>query len=236
MSFFTNKNECCHNSDDNNAICATGCCCVCCTCCCPEGDCHFVLIGGGKNNYAAALATLFFILFFAWFKAVRACGKNTSRLVALIFLLLVNLTVTILGFISGKSIYNTLMEVFSLFCAICNLLGLILPNCASCERLSYDYISSLDDQMNEIDSSPKQLFIIPSQNDEPPSEEALPKDEEVVQETIGKPVDSNCIETNPGYDSDDRYSVNSLEPAVPINMVQDNNCNNQENDLYPKPQ
>ena len=235
MSFFTNKNECCHDNYDNNAICAPGCCCVGCRCC-PDGDCHFILTQSGKKNYAAAFAQLLFIIFFAWFKAVRACGKHTSRLVALIILLLVNLTNTILGFISGYGTFTRLIAIFSLLCALCNLLGLILPNCASCENLTYDDNSSFDNQMNEVDSSPKQLFIIPSQNDEPPSEEALPKEEEAVQETIGKPVDSNCIETNPGYDSDDKYSVNSLEPAVPINMVQDNNCNNQENDLYPKPQ
>ena len=71
MSFFTNKNECCHDYDDNNAICATSCCCTGCVCC-PEGDCKFMVVHGGKDNYAAALAFLLFILFFALFKAVRA--------------------------------------------------------------------------------------------------------------------------------------------------------------------
>ena len=236
MSFFTNKNECCHDYDDNNAICATGCCCACCACCecCPEGDCRFILFHGGKNNYFAALATLLFLIFFALFKAVRACGKHTSRLIALIFLLLINITLTILSFIAERGKYSTLIAVFSLFCAICNLSGIILPCC--CERLSYDYISSLDDQMNEENSTSKQLLIIPPQNEETPEEEAFPKCEEVMQETIDKPVEPNYTETNPGYDNDNRYSVNSLEAAAPINMVQDNDCNNQDNYLYPKPQ
>ena len=100
MSFFTNKNECCHDYDDDNAICVSRCCCAGCVCC-PDGDCSFMLMRGGKN-YAAALAQLFFILFFIFFKAVRACGKHTSRLIALIFLLMINITLTILSFISGR--------------------------------------------------------------------------------------------------------------------------------------
>ena len=234
MSFFTNKNECCHDYDDDNAICVSRCCCAGCVCC-PDGDCSFMLMRGGKN-YAAALAQLFFILFFIFFKAVRACGKHTSRLIALIFLLLINITLTILSFISGRGTYNTLLAVFSLFCAICNLSGMILPNCSGCEKFSYDNISSFDYQMNEENSTPKQLLIIPPKKEIPPSEEALPHCEEVMQETIGKPVDPNCTETNPGYDGDNRYSVNSFDAAAPVYVEQDNDCNNQENDLYPKPQ
>ena len=170
------------------------------------------------------------------FKAVRACGKNVSRLIAIISLLLVNLTLTVLSLYLGSGKYNILLAVFSLFAAICNLLGMILPNCASCGRLSYDYLYSEDDKINSESSKPQQLLTAQPQNEMPLVEEAYPDAEEIMKSPINQTVTPNISDTNSGYDIDNRYSVNSLDAAAPIYQVQNNDDNNQENISYPKPQ
>ena len=127
-------------------------------------------------------------------------------------------------------------HTFSLFAAICNLLGMILPNCAPCGRLSYDYLYSEDDKINSESSTPQQLLTAQPQNEMPLEEEAYPDAEEIMKSPINQRVTPNISDTNPGYDIDNRYSVNSLDAAAPIYQVQNNDDNNQENISYPKPQ
>ena len=170
------------------------------------------------------------------FKAVRGCGKNVSRLISIISLLLVNLTLTVLSLYLGNGKFNILLAVFSIFAAICNLLGIILPNCASCERLSYDYFYYEDNKINSDNSIPQQLFTAQPQNEMPLVEEVYPDSEEVMKSPINQTDTPNISDTNPGYDIDNRYSVNSLDAAAPIYQVQNNDDNNQENISYPKPQ
>ena len=237
FSFLVTKNEFCHDYPDDNSVCAAGCCCVGCMCC-VDGDCSICFGvhsgGNGNNSGAAALALIILILFFLLFKLIKCCGKQASRLVALIFLLLVNITVTALSFYSGTTTYHVLIAVFSIFSAICNLLGMILPNCSGCEKLSYDYIPPIDDQINEVNSTPQQLLEVEPQKEMPPINEAYPNSEEIVQNPIQQNT-PNYTDTNPGYDNN-RYSVNSLDAPAPIYTVQENDYNNQEDMSYPKPQ
>ena len=237
-SFFVTKNECCtYDEDDGNAICAVGCCSAACMCC-VDGDCRFGFGGarGGNRSPFAALALGIVVLFFLMFKAVKACGKHISRLVAIIALLLVNITLTVLSFYSGTGTYYILIAVFSIFAAICNLLGMILPNCASCEILSYEYPYSINDKINSEISTSQQLLTIQPQNEMPLVDEAYPGNEEVNKDQTNQSVTPNISVTNQGYDNDNRCSSASFDAAIPVYMEQENDVNNNGNILYSKPQ
>ena len=239
LSFFVTKNECCtYDINDGNALCSAGCCCEECMCC-VDGDYHFSFrmpSNSGKEAGYAVLVGFILLLFFLVFKAVRACGKNVSRLIAIISLLLVNLTLAILSLYLGTGKFNISLAVFSLFAEICNLLGIILPNFASCKRLSYDYLYYEDDTINSDNSTPQQFLTAQPQNEMPLGEEAYPDSEDVMKCPNNQTVTPNISDTNPGYHTDNRYSVNSLDAGAPIYQVQNNDDNNQENISYPKPQ
>ena len=246
-SFCVTKNECCSDDyDDGNAICFASCCCACCVSCCC--DCQFrggFHIGGGSGQGNAGAGLLMLILFiliiYGIYKAIQACGKNVSRVIAATGLFLVNLALAIMSLLSGTDKFNILIFVFSLFAAISNLLAMILPNFRCCENLSYDHLYDEDEQIEQINSTPQQLLAIQPQNEMPFEEEAYPKPEEVMQSSVNQSNTPNYVDTNPGYDSGfdntNRYSVNSLDAPAPIFLQQDNNVyNNQENNLYPKHQ
>ena len=113
---------------------------------------------------------------------------------------------------------------------------MILPNCASCEKLSYDYLYYENNQINSDNSTPQLLLTAQPQNEMPLAEEEYPDSEEVIKCPIDQTVTPNISDTNPGYDIDNRYSVNSLDAAAPVYQVENNDDNNQENISYPKPQ
>jgi len=244
MSFYTTKNECCCNEDENdrNALCAAGCCCACCDCC---YECSFTFSGifflrGTENPKAKITLIVLIIILFVFlviYAAIKACGKLATRIVSLIGLILINLVLAILSFISGSDKFCILMGVLSLFTAILNFLGLVLPNCGSCEKLSYEYLYSYD-QTTKEDSNPQQLLIFPQENVNSNEEEIYNKPEPEVPNQVNQNDYPNYTDTNPGYDYNIRDSTNA--PA-PIYQVEDNNysSNQVENDItinYPKPE
>jgi len=244
MSFYTTKNECCCNEDedDRNALCAAGCCCACCDCC---YECSFTFNGifflRGTEDPRLKIQMMFLILilliFLVIYAPIKACGKHATRIVSLIGLLLINLVLAILGFISGSDKFCILMGVLSLVTAILDFLGLVLPNCGSCEKLSYEYLNSYD-QTTKEDSNPQQLLIFPTQNVNSNEEEIYNKPEAEVPNQVNQYDYPNYTDTTPGYDYNIRDSTNA--PA-PIYQVDDNNyrSNQVENDIpinYPKPE
>ena len=243
FSFCVTKNECCSEDyDDGNAICFASCCCACCVSCCC--DCQFRggfhLPSGHYDGGGLLLIIVFIFIIYGIYKAIQACGKNVSRVIASTGLFLVNLALAIMSLLSGTDKFNILIFVFSLFAAISNLLAMILPNFRCCENLSYDYLYDEDEQIEEINSTPQQLLTIQPQNEMPFEEEVYPKPEEVMQSPANQSDIPKYVDTNPGYDNgfvnNDRYSVNSLDAPAPIFLQQDNDYNNQENNSYPKPQ
>ena len=244
MSFYATKNECCCNEDENdrNALCAAGCCCACCDCC---YECSFTFSGifflrGTENPKAKITLIVLIIILFVFlviYAAIKACGKLATRIVSLIGLILINLVLAILSFISGSDKFCILMGVLSLVTAILDFLGLVLPNCSSCEKLSYEYLYSYD-QTTKEDSNPQQLLIFPQENVNSNEEEIYNKPEAEVPNQVNQYDYPNSTDTNPGYDYHIRDSTNA--PA-PIYQVDDNNysSNQVENDItinYPKPE
>jgi len=244
MSFYSTKNECCCNVDENdrNALCAAGCCCACCECC---YECSFTFSGifflRGTEDPRLKIQMMFLILilfvFLVIYAPIKACGKHITRIVSLIGLILINLVLAILSFISGNGKFCILMGVLSLFTAILDFLGLVLPNCGSCEKLSYEYLYSYD-QTTKEDSNPQQLLIFPQQNVNSNEEEIYNKPEAEVPNQVNQNDYPNSTNTNPGYDNNIEDSTNA--PA-PIYQVDDNNysSNQVENDItinYPKPE
>ena len=248
MSFYTTKNECCCNEDedDRNALCAAGCCCACCECC---YECSFTFSGifflRGTSDPRLKINLIFLIIilfvFLVIYAPIKACGKHVTRIVSLIGLFLLNLALAILSFISGSDKFCFLMGVLSLVTAFLNFLGLILPSCDSCEKLSYDYLYS-GDQITKEDSNPQQLLILPQQNMNSNEEEIYNKPEEEVPNQVNQYDTPNYTNTNPGYDNGyDNNIRDSINAPAPIYQVPDNDyrSNQVENDIpisYPKPE
>ena len=144
-SFCLTKNECCTDDENvrTNLMGAT--CCACCLCCNGK-DCNCdpslnnMKCEGNGNPCALIMGfiILFVILivFYVIFLIIKGCGKHGNRVCSIIILLLINITEIILSFISGTDKFCILIAVFSFIAAVCNFLGLLLPNLESCEHLS----------------------------------------------------------------------------------------------------
>ena len=231
MSFWITKNECCNNDEDIIAAFPEGSCngkCLCCgECklnyfgeCCPNNkECEMISF----MLRAFLMAPLFLCVFS--YLIVDACGKHACRMTCVIFLMLINLTLTILSFIAGTDTYCILVAVCAFIAFVCNLLSIVLPNCL--ESLSYyEYEPVWNDE---------QYY-----QDEYLEDAIYPGSEEVEQDLINKPVTPENVEQNPGYDNDDinnRNSINSLDAAIPIsnkttgdNLQENNEMMNLEND------
>ena len=152
FSFCLTKNECC--TSDNSAF-AIGSCygaCLCCDDCCRHTtctcDCHSS--GGNDNGCGILILLLFIIVFVAIFFAIRACGKHISRVVSVIMLILLELGMAGLAMYTGGDQTLTMIFVFNLIAAICNLIAIILPNVSGCNVLSYEYIPPVSGPTNPI--------------------------------------------------------------------------------------
>ena len=241
FSFCVTRNECCSSDyEDGNAICFASCCCACCIACC---DCHLSGAGLGSIKGQAAAGIVYLIIFafiiYGIYKAIQACGKNISRLIAAIGLFILNGIMAIMSIISGTGKFHIIVFVLSSFAAISNLLAMVLPNLACCHNLSYEHLYEDDDiiQANEDNSTPKQLLIVQPENEMPIEEEAYPNPEEIIHAPIDQNITPNYTDTNPGYDNDNiRFSINSLDAPAPIYMQQEDDKINLENNSYPKPQ
>ena len=246
MSFCTTKNECCNDDEeDANALCAAGCCCACCPCC---YECSFTFSGifflrgteDPRMKITMAFVVAFLLIFLIMYIPIKACGKHATRIVSLVGLFLVNVALTVMGFISGKDKFCILLAVFSLVTAFLNFLGIILPNCECCERLSYEHLYDTE-QMTKVESNPQQLLILPPQNEMSHEEATYTKPEEVVENPINKSITPNNTDPNPGYDNNNNInSINSPNAPAPIYQIPENEYINQVDTqtpiYYPKPQ
>lgn len=255
-SFCLTENECCSNDENIRTNFAMGSCygtCVCCSDCnCRGGDCN--CSGGGdcgQASLAILILVVIIIVFVAIYFAVKACGKHVARIFAIVFLFFINVTLTGMAFYSGTDRFCVLVGVFSLFAAICDLLGIIIPNCS--EKLTYDYRYPTNPE-NPINSNPQVLLVeqpmvnpvqpvVVQPQFEKPTQEDYPEMQEVSQVPYDKPVENAPIYTNQtqGYDS------NAYDAPVPLyqnqnqnyNMNNDNNMgmgmDNQQYPSYPTP-
>ena len=205
FSFCLTKNECCTSDPDVRRGFAIGSCygaCICCDkCCCDCIDCIDCLgstlctdrkenhsNGGGEGGDGELVLLIFIILAFVGiYYALKACGKNISRIVFVIILLLLELAMAVLSMILGNDTYLTLIFVFSLIAAICNFLGILLPILPGCKYLTYEYTYPPNTQENLLpkenpvtsvtqpynppisaDFPPQNMVEIPTQNAEVP--------------------------------------------------------------------
>ena len=227
--------------------------CVCCSDCNYRGgDCN--CSGGGdcgQAGLAILILVVIIIVFVAIYFAVKACGKHVARIFAIVFLFFINVTLTGMAFYSGTDKFCVLVGVFSLFAAICDLLGIIIPNCS--EKLTYDYRYPTNPE-NPINSNPQVLLVeqpmvnpvqpvVVQPQFEKPTQEDYPEMQEVSQVPYDKPVENAPIYTNQtqGYDS------NAYDAPAPLyqnqnqnyNMNNDNNMgmgmDNQQYPSYPTP-
>ena len=138
-----------------------------------------------------------------------------------------------MAFYSGTDKFCVLVGVFSLFAAICDLLGIIIPNCS--EKLTYDYRYPTNPE-NPINSNPQVLLVeqpmvnpvqpvVVQPQFEKPTKEDYPEMQEVSQVPYDKPVENAPIYTyqTQGYDS------NAYDAAAPIYQNQNDNMNNNTN-------
>lgn len=244
-SFCLTENECCSNDENTRANFAMGSCygtCVCCSDCnCRGGDCNCTGGGGGSEaGLAILIIVVVIIVFVAIYFAVKACGKHVARIFAIVFLFFINVALTGMAFYSGTDKFCVLIAVFSLVAAICDLLGIILPNCGCCEKLTYDYRYPINPP-NPINSNPQILLVqqveqpmvnpvqpgVEPQFEKPYVQENYPEMQEVSQVPYDKPVENNPNYTpqNQGYDN----NSNAYDAPAPIYQNQNDNMNNNNN-------
>jgi len=242
-SFCITDNECCSNDENTRANFAMGSCygtCVCCSDChCSMGDCSFS--GGGDSGQAALgllIILVIIIVFIAIYYAVKACGKHVARVFAIVFLFFINVTLTGMAFYSGTDKFCVLVAVFSLVAAICDLLGIILPNLGACEKLTYDYRDPTN-PINPINPNPQILLVqqveqpiynpvqpvVEQQFEKPLVEENYPELQEISQVPYVKPPENTPIET----DQTQEYVSNAYDAPAPIYQNPNDNTNNNNN-------
>ncbi len=228
-SFCVTQNECCTDDVNTNTNFACGSCYGACVCCndCGRMDCNCSGGGGGDCGEAGLvilILLLVIVVFVVVFFAVKACGKHISRLVGIIGLLLIDIALVVLSLYAGFDLYCCLVAGLSFVAAICNFLGILLPNLGRCAILSYDYrpIEPLNPAFNE---NPQSVYVIP---------EAYPESqEEVIQAPISKPVAPIYADQNQGYDNN---SGNGFDAPAPAFQEPINDANNQVDIPYPSPQ
>lgn len=134
-SFCVGKNEV-SNQNANAGEISVGCC-ICCACCddescnCDHCDCQ----GGngdcncGEGGAGLLICLLVIVVFILLYFAVRACGKKTSRYVALIGVLFLNIATLIFALLSGFSDdLNIIVCIIAGILALSNFLTIFLPN------------------------------------------------------------------------------------------------------------
>jgi hypothetical protein len=139
-SFCITENECCTNDDNIRSNFAIGSCygtCVCCNDCGRHGNTNCDCKGDGAAGLLILLIIIIAIV--AIYFAVKACGKHISRVISVVMLILLELAMAGMSFYTGSDTYLVLLSVFCIIAAICNFLGLLLPNLGSCNKLSYSY-------------------------------------------------------------------------------------------------
>ena len=140
FSFCLTENECCTNDENIRSNFAIGSCygtCVCCNDCGRSGNVNCDCKGDGAAGLLILLIIIIAIVVIYF--AVKACGKHISRVISVVMLILLELVMAGMSFYTGSDTYLVLLSVFCIIAAICNFLGLLLPNLGSCNKLSYSY-------------------------------------------------------------------------------------------------
>ena len=130
-------------------------------CCDDCGDCGNCNCGGSGGDGEGYVCLIFILLiaFIALFCSIKACGKHISRIISVILLFLIDCSIAVLAIISGNDLYRILIMVISIIAAICNLLGIILPNLSCCQILNYGYIESLYANANPVAQKPMEELV-----------------------------------------------------------------------------
>ena len=130
-------------------------------CCDDCGDCGNCNCGGSGGDGEGYVCLIFILLiaFIALFCSIKACGKHISRIISVILLFLIDCSIAVLAIISGNDLYRILIMVISIIAAICNLLGIILPNLSCCQILNYGYIESLYANANPVAQKPMEELM-----------------------------------------------------------------------------
>ena len=225
MSFCVAENECCTNDDNVQEVWNCNGRCLCCV------QCGWSYFGKCSDDDSRDTCLLFvrivfipFVCVFIWiYLAVDSCGKHKARMSSVIIIMLIDVALIVLSFLSGFDTYCILIAVFSFVSLICNFLSILLPNLANCQQFAY-----YDGHSTFIDEQPDENITL--------GEIAYPGPEEVNQDTINKPATPSNNEQNQGNDNDNRLSVNSLDAPLPVYLTQNNDGSNQINIPYPSPQ
>lgn len=210
FSFCFTGNECCIDNENIKENFPIGSCYGSCLCC---GNCDCECLH--NTNYFRAKLLLFLIMniFTVLYFSVWACGKHISRMVAIIALILINLTLFALSVRIGNYKFCILLSVFSIFAAVGNFFAILLPNLKNCKQLSYDNPYS-EEKIEQINQSPQKFILLQPQNEKHVEEEAYPEINEVEKEPISKPITPNYIEQTQGYDDNsNRSSIGAPAPA-----------------------
>ena len=123
------------------------------------GDCGNCGESGGDGEGYVCLIFILLIAFIALFFLIKACGKHISRIISIILLFLIDCSIAVLAIISGNDLYRILIMVISIIAAICNLLGIILPNLSCCQILNYGYVESLYINANPVAQKPMEELV-----------------------------------------------------------------------------
>ena len=209
-SFFFTGNECCIDDENIKENFPIGSrygsflCCGNCDCACQNDFCNLRV-----RLFLMLITNIFSIIYFS----VKACGKHISRMVAIIPLILINLTLFALSVYLGRYIFSILLSIFSIFAAVGNFLAILLPNLENCKQLSYDNPNP-EEKIEQMNQSPQKLIIFEPQKEKFLEEEAYPEINEVMKEPISKPITPNYIEETQGNDDNsNRSSIGAPAPA-----------------------
>jgi hypothetical protein len=223
ISFCITKKECCTNDPEVNRGFAVGSCfgaCICCDKCCrlDHCDCSELFKGSGDGDDAIGYL-IFLIIIFVFvllLLALKACGKNILRIISVLFLFFLDLGMVGLAFASSSSdAYLNLIIIFSLIAAICNILGILLPNLSRCKYLSYGFTY----QENPVNNSIP--IINPETIQQSVSSDFLPQNisseippQSLIEIPPEKPMVPIYNDPNPGYNnsSGNIYDASSVAP------------------------
>ena len=242
VSFSLTKNECC--KEDYCLRCEN-----CFNHCC-DGCCNYDSSRGGNNREdsgsggAAGLIVLPIVIIIGiiigLYYAIKSCGKHIARIVAIITLIAINVTLVVLSLCSRYDLNCILIAAFSSVAAICNFLGILLPNLYCCEILTYDYepiypsspINQLNTNLFERIETPKKEETY---YEKPHYEQNDPVPEESSLKVTNKPSTPDYIEDNQGIGIINGSSDTNDTPSEEYEQT-NNNDNNPEDIPYPTTQ
>ena len=237
VSFCISGNECCTSDTSVNENFAVGSCYGACICC---NDCNCKCSGGGgdckcddagEGIIIILIIALILLVFVAIYFSVRICGKHISRMFSAAALFLLYLAMASMSIYSGNETYYYLITVFSLIGAICNFLGILLPNLTVCKILRYNI---QDAQM----ASPSLVQPTVQLVEQPYVQPATPViNQNVIQVSPAQPMNTAYI-SSPGYNNNNYGNIYEAPPANVYQQPNDYNNNqlNQVNYQYPAQQ